>query len=152
MGQANPLIRQRCAVVLIHEGKLLVLRQNNRPFWVLPGGTLEFGETLPACAARELEEETGLVIQINQLVGVCDFIDTASQRHVVDYLFTASYLSGPTEWQAPHPENINEIAWVSQSELAGLDLKPGPFAKALRHAWANQWHWPPAELGIYRPS
>lgn len=153
MGQASGLIRQRCAVVLVHEGQLLVLRQNGRPFWVLPGGTLEHGETLTDCAARELCEEAGLLIEVGPMISVSDFIDPAGGRHVVDYVFMARYLDGPTSWSAPYPENIDDMRWVSREELAELTLRPDPVAGLIRHVWRSDnpddWHWPQDAAGAY---
>ena len=50
-------------IVLVHDGlQLLLTHSDNRPFWALVAGFLESGETLEQCAAREVREETGVLI------------------------------------------------------------------------------------------
>ena len=58
-----------CTVVLNDEGKVLLLKREDFRLWVLPGGSLEPGETLEAGAIRETEEETGYKIAIERYVG-----------------------------------------------------------------------------------
>ena len=53
--------------------QVLLIRRGNEPFkgeWAFPGGFLNMDETVQECARRELEEETGLVVQDIHLVGV----------------------------------------------------------------------------------
>jgi 8-oxo-dGTP diphosphatase len=132
---AKPVLRVRVAVVLLHNGHLLLMRQNDKPFWVLPGGTLELGETLAQCAIRELDEETGLAITEPQLFSLSEYIDLP-QRHVIDVVMTAKLAASPhpvpENWQAPFTENINAIAWFPLAALASLELKPQGIAKHLK--------------------
>jgi ADP-ribose pyrophosphatase YjhB (NUDIX family) len=126
MGEANAAIRIRAGVVVVHNSRVLLVRQNNNPFWVLPGGTLELGESLPTCAVRELEEELALSITLQKLLGVGEFIPppdpVKGQRHVVDTVWLATadndVLTVTTD------ENLNDACWVTFDELATLDLKP----------------------------
>lgn len=63
-------VKPAAAVALFdNTRKLLLLRRRDNDKWTLPGGTLEFGESLADCAVREVEEETGFLITIVALVG-----------------------------------------------------------------------------------
>ena len=59
-----------CAVVLDGAGRVLLQRRADNGHWNLPGGGLELGESLAACCAREVLEETGLTVEIVRLTGV----------------------------------------------------------------------------------
>jgi 8-oxo-dGTP diphosphatase len=81
--------------VVIHEGRVVLIKRKYEPLaghWSLPGGTLELGETLEAGVAREVLEETGLVVEVGPLVEVFDriLLDTGGRVRfhfvLVDYL------------------------------------------------------------------
>ena len=59
--------------VLVHEGRVLLIRRGKDPLrgrWVVPGGTVELGETLEEALVREMEEETGLLVEPLEVVTV----------------------------------------------------------------------------------
>jgi 8-oxo-dGTP diphosphatase len=63
-------IRPAAAVALFDcGGNILLLRRKDNEKWTMPGGTLDFGESLADCAIREVREETGLQIRITGLIG-----------------------------------------------------------------------------------
>jgi len=66
-------IRDADRVLLVQEGK-----QESLGLWNLPGGHLEFGETLQAGAAREVKEETGLEVSLSGLIGAYTWIRATS--------------------------------------------------------------------------
>jgi ADP-ribose pyrophosphatase YjhB (NUDIX family) len=52
------------------DGMVLLTRRSDNGLWCLPGGHVEWGETLAQAARREVEEETGLRVEAGPLVGV----------------------------------------------------------------------------------
>ena len=86
--------------VVIHEGRVVLIRRGKDPLrgrWVIPGGTVEAGETLHEALVREVQEETGLTVRPRDVVLVFDRIlreDGELRYHyvIVDYL--CEYVSG----------------------------------------------------------
>jgi 8-oxo-dGTP pyrophosphatase MutT (NUDIX family) len=63
-------IKPAAAVALFDEnGRILLLRRKDNDKWTMPGGTMDFGESLGQCAVREVREETGFDIEISGLIG-----------------------------------------------------------------------------------
>jgi mutator protein MutT len=63
--------------IVVHEGRVLLIRRDKEPLrgrWMVPGGSVELGETLEQAIVREVEEETGLRVRPLELVGVFDSI------------------------------------------------------------------------------
>ncbi|MFA6269358.1 MAG: NUDIX domain-containing protein [archaeon] len=59
-------IHYTATVFVIHENKLLLLKQDRSPFWLLPGGHIEDTELPHEAAVREVLEETGLTVELLQ--------------------------------------------------------------------------------------
>lgn len=113
-------------VVLI-KGRVVLIRRGKEPFrgrWVIPGGTVELGETLQDALVREMHEETGLVVRPREVVLVFDRIHRehgAVQYHyvIVDYL--CDYVSG----EPRAGSDADEVALVAPEDLDRYDLPPG---------------------------
>jgi len=110
--------------VLIHRGKVLLIRRGKEPLrgrWVIPGGTVEVGETLHEALVREIEEETGIVVRPLDVVTVFDRIerDAGAVRYhyvIVDYL--CAYVSG----EPRAASDAEAVAFVAKGELPAYDL------------------------------
>ena len=58
------------AVILNERGELLLQRRSDNGQWGLPGGSVEIGESVTEAIQREVEEETGLLVETVRIVGV----------------------------------------------------------------------------------
>ena len=112
-------------------GALLLVRHEKpgrAPYWVLPGGRLEPGETIPRCAEREVSEETGLDGRFIGVLYVSEFLREG--RHTVDVTALVEAegeaVLGSDPEVAPGSEpTLKELRWVGPEELRGIALLPG---------------------------
>jgi 8-oxo-dGTP diphosphatase len=85
MNEQYSLPRVGVGVIILDGPHVLLIRRGKPPRlgeWSLPGGRLELGETLRACAAREVLEETGLSVFVRDLVDAVDLIDVAADGQI----------------------------------------------------------------------
>ncbi len=98
------------------DGRLLLIRRGDTGTWALPGGTLEWGETLRTALAREVEEETGArVLGLGRLVGVYSGPERDARFHAVTVIVEAS-VSRP-EKPPTNPLEILEVRAFSDEEI-----------------------------------
>ena len=96
------------AVARTHDGRWLLVRRRDTGEWALPGGTVEWGETLASCVRRELLEEAGVeVLRLGDLVGCYSHPDRDWRFHAVTIVVKAE-VSPPIQ----APQNKLEIADV----------------------------------------
>jgi 8-oxo-dGTP diphosphatase len=109
-------------LILAEGRKVLLLRRANTGFadgcWSVPGGSLEYGETLPQAAAREALEEVGVTIDPADLsfALLCHHTDPDGLARV-GVFFTARRWAGEPVNAEPH--KCSEIAWHDRDELPG---------------------------------
>jgi 8-oxo-dGTP diphosphatase len=104
--------------VVVHEGQVLLVRRGREPLkghWTLPGGVLEIGETLAEGVAREVREETGLEVEIIELVELLDRIHREGERVRYHYAI-ADYLCRVTGGELHAASDAAAVRWVERAE------------------------------------
>jgi len=118
-------IRPAAAVALLDSGgNILLLRRKDNDKWTMPGGTLDFGESLTDCAMREMREETGLQIRITGLIGTYTdpHILIAYSDGEVRQEFTFVYAAEIESGELKIDDESKEAAWVPLSSAVELPL------------------------------
>jgi ADP-ribose pyrophosphatase YjhB (NUDIX family) len=128
MPEAPPPQRPQLAVsaVIFRDGKLLLLKRANSPghgLWSLPGGRVEFGESLHTALAREVDEEAGLKIDIVALAGWREVLPGAggSGGHYLIMSFAARWMAGEPRLNEEH----DDFKWLEPGRFGDLKLTGG---------------------------
>jgi len=96
-------------VIIDDEGRALVIRRRDNGHWEPPGGVLEVDESIPDGLRREVAEETGLDIEVDQLSGVYKNMN----RAIVALVFRCHAAAGELRL---NPE-VSEFRWMSRGEI-----------------------------------
>jgi len=112
--------------VIIDRGRVLLVKRGSPPMlgqWTIPGGVVELGETLRSAAEREAQEETGLTVQVGEVIEVIDRIlpgdDGRTQFHYVLVDFLCSVVQG----EARAGSDAADVAWAAENELEKFKLE-----------------------------
>ena len=108
-----PVPRVGVAVIVVRDGRVLVGRRRSAShgdgMWQFPGGHLEFGESVEACAAREVAEETGLVVATVARAPYTNDVFVGEGKH---YLTLFVFATAPEGVPAVmEPEKCAEWRW-----------------------------------------
>ena len=117
----------RVSGVLIEDDRLLLVEQDVSKIrhWAHPGGRLEFGETLEQCLVREMKEETGLDVSVDDLLYISDRIENDIQVIIIHFLVSKK---GGELGTGNGPEfnkgKIKSVRMVPLKELQDYGLSP----------------------------
>ena len=119
--------------------KVLLTRRSDNGQWCLPGGSMDPGESAPECCAREVLEETGLVISVGRLIEVystphriTEYAD-GNRKQALDLVFEAVRISGDLSLS----KETTEADFFSQAEMEPMDVME-PIYERVADAFVGQ--------------
>lgn len=113
------------AVIFNEKGEIFITKRGKKAKneigkWEIPGGGVEFGETLQNALKREIKEENDIQIEIIELLGVYDHIIPDEKQHWVSPTFICRLVKGIPK--ILEPEKCDEIGLFTLEEAQKLDL------------------------------
>src|SRR3954449_9471975 len=132
----EPLFRPQIAVsgAIFRGDKILLVRRARSPakgFYSLPGGRVEFGESLHAALHREVAEETALKIEIIGLAGWREVLPgTSGGGHYLILSFAARWISGEPVLN----DELDDFRWLKTDAIGSLQVTGG-LPEIIRSAW-----------------
>lgn len=122
--QPNSIKPAAAVAIFNDQNEILMLHRADNNKWTMPGGTLEFGESLIECAIREVHEETGLDIVIQDIIGTYTNpnILVAYSDGEVRQEFTIVYYAEINPDTVTLDSESSEYKWISLREVMNLPL------------------------------
>jgi len=114
--------------VVLHEGRVLLVRRGGRPSWgkwSLPGGLVELGETTAEAVRREIAEECGCDIRLVGICGVIDRIVHDDERRVRYHYVLVDYLAYPESETIAAGSDAADACWYPVDRIPELDVTEG---------------------------
>ena len=112
--------------VIVRGDRALLVRRATEPLkgeWSVPGGALELGEKLRDGAARETLEETGLKVEVGEVIDVFDSIFTDGDGRTQYHYVLIDFLCTPLAGEALPGSDASDVMWVTEADLAGINLR-----------------------------
>jgi len=111
--------------VIVQNNRALLIRRGQPPLlgeWSLPGGVLECGETLREATIREAREETGLTVEVGEMLGVYERIIRSDDGRVRYHYVLIDFLCRPVAGELKAGSDAAEAGWFTREEIPALKL------------------------------
>jgi 8-oxo-dGTP diphosphatase len=120
---SDALPRVGSALLVKDERDRILLGQRNkdpqRGAWVIPGGKIHAFERIAEAAARELQEETGLTVEVGSQFKVYEIVNPPNEHRIVIYSW-AKVIGGT----AKASDDLSKVKFFQAEELANIPLTP----------------------------
>jgi 8-oxo-dGTP pyrophosphatase MutT (NUDIX family) len=123
---ANSVVPSVTAVVCNDAGQILLIHKTDNNLWALPGGGHDVGETVTQTVVREVKEETGIDVAVEEVSGL--YTDPG---HVMAYddgevrqQFSICFRARPIGGKLRTSSESKEVRWVFPADLNKLDIHP----------------------------
>jgi len=120
------VLRVGCSATIFHPDKqrVLLTRRSDNGVWCLPGGGMDPGESAAEACAREVLEETGLVVNVGRLIGVY-----TSPNLVVEYAdgervqpVALNFIAEPIGGELGISDETTDVGYFSLEEMNSMDV------------------------------
>ncbi|MDQ3662234.1 MAG: NUDIX domain-containing protein [Actinomycetota bacterium] len=124
--KANSIVPSVTAIVTNQRDEILMVHKTDNDLWALPGGGMDAGEYVAEAVAREVEEETGIRVQVTGVVGIYTnpnhvmAYDDGEVRQQCSICFTTEVLGGELRTSS----ETSEVEFVDLNRLDALSLHP----------------------------
>jgi 8-oxo-dGTP diphosphatase len=120
------IITSVVAVIINSDGEVLLTKRNIPPFqgeWVMPGGKIDLGEPINSALQREVREEVGLEVEIEEMVDVFEHVTPGEDNYHFVILY---YRCRPLSCSISHNHaEVAEARWVPGQELQNYPMPDG---------------------------
>ncbi len=111
--------------IIIEDNRVLLVKRAHPPLqaqWSIPGGVLEVGELIREAAVREAREETGLIVEPGDLLGVYERVLRNAEKRVQYHYVLIDFLCRRVGGELAASSDAAEVRWFAQDELPPLNL------------------------------
>lgn len=114
------------AFIQDYTGRLLMIRRTDNDLYAIPGGAQEIGETITHTVTREVQEETGIDVEVTSLIGIY-----SDPKHVIAFTdgevrqeFSICFRAHPTGGELRTSSESSEVFWADPARLDDLNIHP----------------------------
>lgn len=136
---ANSLVVAVAAIVRDDDGRVLMIERTDNNFWAVPGGAQDLGETTREAVIREVQEETGIEVEVTGIVGIY-----SDPGHVIAYddgevrqEFSIAFHARPIGGELRTSSESRRVHWVQPEDIDNLNMHP-TMRLRVEHALENR--------------
>jgi ADP-ribose pyrophosphatase YjhB (NUDIX family) len=111
--------------VIVQSRRVVIVQRANEPLkgeWSIPGGAVEIGERVRECAAREALEETGLEVEVGEVLEILDNIYPDAQGRPLYHYVLIDFFCRPRKGELRAGGDAIEARWATAEELDRLGV------------------------------
>ena len=119
--------RVRVAGILIENNKILLIehKKNDKKYWLIPGGGVDWGESTAEALIREYKEETNLDVTVDKFLFLSETIAPDKEKHVINLYFKVKKdENSKAEMILGDEINLNDLRFVSKDEIENIKIYP----------------------------
>ncbi|HZR57788.1 MAG TPA: NUDIX hydrolase [Terriglobales bacterium] len=111
--------------IIVEDGRVVLIKRGHSPLlgeWSIPGGMLELSESMRQAAVREAQEETGLVVEATELLGVFDRIVRDDDGRTLYHYVLIDFLCRRVSGELKAAGDADDARWFTREEAGKLPL------------------------------